>query len=99
MRMSDPSNPVPEAEQARLALEVNANTELYGPLKVEYTGSAMPALSSETKERVNQDVRLSVDLTNDAKFHVGTRYWWEGTEQSEPWTDRMQLYLGLTLKR
>jgi hypothetical protein len=99
MRYADPSDPVPVEEQTRLALELRASTPLVGPLKVEYNGTALPALTSLERERINQDFRLAVQFNADTQVHVGTRYRWEGPFDATPLAERMQLYLGMTLKR
>lgn len=92
-------------EEARLALELTAKAPLFAGLKVEYSGTALPAMSALVREQLSQDVRLALSLSERSQFHVGTRYNWTdpGTAATEaaraPWTDRMQLYLGLQLKR
>jgi hypothetical protein len=99
LRYTD-GNGTPE-EMARLALELTARTPVYGNLKFEYSGTAMPALSPLAREQLSQDLRLALHLSDSSQVHVGTRYSWQDTGAATltPWTDRMQLYMGLQLKR
>lgn len=88
-------------EEARLALELTARAPIVGGLKLEYAGTALPAMSTAIREQLRQDVRLALHLSETSQFHVGTQYSWQDTGEADltPWTDRMQLYFGMQWKR
>jgi hypothetical protein len=87
-------------EKSQLILELQANYSLLGALKLEYQGSATPALDPLDRNRVQHDFRFAVPLGRAGDFRLGAKQLWE--EQpgaTRPWTDNMQLYFGVGLKR
>ena len=87
-------------EKSQLIVELQANYSLLGPLKLEYQGAAMPAMDPLDRNRVQQDFRFAVPLGRAGDLRLGAKHQWE--EQpgaARPWTDGMQLYLGIGLKR
>ncbi len=86
-------------EKSQMVVELQANYLLFGPLKVEYQGAATPALDPLEHNRLDQDVRLAIPLGNGGHFRVGAKHSWEAQPTTRPWTDGMQLYLGVGLKR
>jgi hypothetical protein len=97
----DPLQPklLPVAK-SQLIVELQANYSLLGALKLEYQGSAMPALDPLDHNRVQQDFRFAVPLGRAGDLRLGAKHQWE--EQpgvARPWTDGMQIYFGLGLKR
>lgn len=86
-------------EEAQWLLEVQARYALPLSLGLEYQGSAMPALNPAARDRVTQDVRLAVSLSDFGQFRVGARHQWENAPDYRPWDAGMQLYLGFELKR
>jgi hypothetical protein len=88
-------------ERSELFLEAATKVPLpvVGPLNVEYTSYAVPAATSADRNQINQDVKLAMPLSSGGQFHVGAKYKWENASASTPWLDRMQVYMGLELKR
>lgn len=86
-------------EEAQWLVEVQAKYALPLNLGLEYQGAAMPALNPAAHDRVTQDVRLAVPLSDYGQFRVGARHQWENAPTYQPWGEGMQLYLGVELKR
>jgi hypothetical protein len=87
-------------EKSQLVLELQARYSLLGALKLEYQGAAMPALDPLDHNRVQQDVHFALPLGQGGDLQLGAKHQWEGvTGPPRPWTDGMQLYLGVGLKR
>ncbi len=82
-----------------MVVELQARYQLLGPLKVEYDGTALPALTPLDRHRLNQDVRFAIPLGNAGQIRLGARHAWEEQPVPRPWTEGMQLYLGVGLKR
>jgi Protein of unknown function, DUF481 len=90
-------------ERARPAVEILAKTPLIGPLSVEYTGSALPALSANQPDQLQQELRFAVPFRGDNEFEIGARYRWETVPTLSattplPWYDRAQLFIGLKFR-
>jgi hypothetical protein len=86
-------------EKSQMVLELQANYAVFGPVKVEYQGAATPALDPLERNRLNQDVRFAIPLGKGGHIRLGARHNWEAQPTPRPWTDGMQLYLGVGLKR
>jgi hypothetical protein len=87
-------------EKSQLIVELQANYSLLGALKLEYQGQAMPALDPLDRNRIQQDFRFAVPLGNGSDLRLGAKHQWDDSPgPPRPWTDSMQLYLGLGLKR
>lgn len=85
-------------QRSQLAIEVMAETPIYKSLRVEYFGSALPALLPIDRDQLSTDLRLAVPLGKDGEFHVGASYRWENTLSPTPWVDRAQLYFGIEFR-
>jgi hypothetical protein len=97
----DPLQPklLPVAK-SQLVLELQANYSLLGALKLEYQGSAVPALDPLDHSRVQHDFRFAVPLGRAGDLRLGAKHQWEDQPGvTRPWIDGMQLYFGLGLKR
>jgi hypothetical protein len=94
-------SPGQSPERSELFLEAVTKVPLpvVGPLNVEYTGYAVPAATPTDRNQINQDFKLAVPLSSGGQFHVGAKYRWENVPSSTPWVDRMELYMGVQLKR
>jgi hypothetical protein len=88
-------------ERSELFLEAVTKLPLpvVGPLNVEYTSYAVPPATAADHSHVDQDFKLALPLSSGGQFHIGAKYKWENTPSATPWVDRMELYLGLQLKR
>ena len=88
-------------ERAQPAVEVMARMPLVGPLEIEYTGSAIPAITRTDIDQLRQELRLALPLRGDDELEFGARYRWEYSQYSPvttPWVDRAQLFIGLRLR-
>jgi len=88
-------------ERSELFLEALTKVPLpvIGPLNVEYTGFAVPAGTASERGQINQDFKLAKPFRGGNEFHVGAKYRTEDSPTTTPWLDRMQLYMGVQLKR
>lgn len=90
-------------EHSELFLEVVTKLPplpVLGALNVEYSGVTVPALSPAEREKMNQDLKVALPFSGGSgQFHVGAKLKWEDSTTATPWTDRMQLYMGLKLQR
>jgi hypothetical protein len=82
-------------ERAQPAVELMARMPIIGPLELEYSGSAIPALTRTDNDRLKQELRLALPLRGDNELEFGARYQWEYAPVSTPWFDRAQLFFGL----
>jgi hypothetical protein len=97
---ADPLRPdrLPVARQD-LLLELQCGYEVVGPLKLEYQGTAQPALDPLERNKVQQDLRFAIPLGADGHLHIGARHQWDDASVARSWADGMQLYLGIGFKR
>ena len=79
------------------SVEVLAKLPLVGPLQLEYTGAAIPAVARTDTDQFKQELRLAYPLTGDNELEFGARYRWDLTPTT-PWVDRAQLFLGVKLR-
>jgi hypothetical protein len=86
-------------ERAQPAVEVMARVPLLGPLEMEYTGAALPAVTRTDMDQFRQELRLAMPLRGDNELEFGARYRWEYVPSPTPWVERAQLFLGVKLKR
>jgi len=84
--------------RAQPAVEVMARLPLVGPLELEYTGSAIPAVARTDTDQFKQELRFAYPLRGDNELEFGARYRWEYTPTPSPWVDRAQLFLGVKLR-
>jgi len=84
--------------RAQPAVELNARLPLIGPLELEYTGSAIAAMSRSDTDQFKQELRFAYPLRGDNELEFGARYRWEYTPTPSPWLDRAQLFLGVKLR-
>lgn len=80
------------------AVEVLAKLPLVGPLQLEYTGSAIPAITRLDPDSLKQELRLAYPLSGDNEVEFGARYRWDVTGTPTPWVDRAQLFLGVKFR-
>jgi hypothetical protein len=86
-------------EKSEMVVELQANYSILGPIKLEYQGAATPAFDPLEKHRLNQDVRVAIPIGAAGHLRLGARHEWQDLPVARPWTDGMQLYLGVGLKR
>jgi hypothetical protein len=85
-------------ERAQPAVEVMARLPLIGSLEIEYTGAAIPAVSRTDTDQLRQELRLALPLRGDNELEFGARYRWDYAQETTPWVDRAQLFLGVKLR-
>ena len=81
----------------QLALEVLAKVKLVGPLQLQSTTAAIPALGPTERDQLKQDLKVALPVRS-GEFHVGARYR-TPDPQYTPWISRAELYFGVNLKR
>jgi hypothetical protein len=79
------------------SLEVLAKLPLVGPLQLEYTGAAIPAVARTDTDQFKQELRVAYPLKGDNELEFGARYRWDLTPTT-PWVERAQLFLGVKLR-
>jgi hypothetical protein len=80
------------------ALEVLAKLPLMGPLSLEYTGAAIPAVARTDYDQLKSELRLAYPLHGDNELEFGARYRWELTPTPTPWVDRAELFFGVKFR-
>jgi hypothetical protein len=81
------------------ALEVLAKLPLVGPLSLEYTGSAIPALARTDTDQFKQELRFAYPLKGDNELEFGARYRWDVMAVTPtPWLDRAELFFGIKFR-
>jgi hypothetical protein len=95
----DPLRPERTREQSDLLLELQCRCPLPGKVKLEYDTAAVPALNVTARDHVDQDLRLALPLGSKGTVRLGARHSWENTPAPRPWTEGMQVYIGVDLKR
>jgi hypothetical protein len=80
------------------ALEVLAKMPLMGPLSLEYTGSAIPAVARTDLDQFKQELRLAFPLKGDNELEFGARYRWDVTPTPTPWVDRAEIFFGVKFR-
>lgn len=83
--------------RAQPAVELNAKLPLLGPLELEYTGTAIPAVARTDTDQFKQELRFAYPLHGDNELEFGARYRWEYNPVT-PWQDRAEIFLGLKLR-
>jgi hypothetical protein len=96
----DPLRPsIAQSDRSRLLLELACQYAILGPLRLEYSGSASPAMSPLEGSRISQDIRLLLPLGNNSQFRLGAKRNWSDQPTLRAAPDANQLYFGLGLTR
>ena len=95
---TDPNSAGRFQERAQPAVEVMARLPIFGPLEIEYTGSAIPAVTRTDTDQLRQELRLALPLRGDNELEFGARYRWEYSQETTPWADRATLFLGVKFR-
>jgi hypothetical protein len=89
-------------DRSEMFVEVSTKlaVPLLGPIDVEYSGFAVPAVTLAERDRLNQNLRFILPLGGgSSEFHVGARWWSIEADHSTPWVDRTHLFLGVQIRR
>jgi hypothetical protein len=96
----DPLRPVRlPTEKSQMVVELEARCPLLGPVNLEYLGAATPALDPLDRNRIDQDLRFAVPLGQGGHLRLGAKHTWQDQTAPKSWSDGMQLYLGIGLRR
>jgi hypothetical protein len=98
LNYTDPLRPEAARAGSEVFLEMQARLPLPWNLGLEYDGTAKPALTPLERDRLNQDVRVVVPVGRAGNLRLGARHQWENLTVPRPWTEGVQVYLGLELK-
>jgi hypothetical protein len=79
--------------------ELATKWPVLGRLNLEYTGKAIPAPTSADHDVWKQELKLALPFSDSGQFHVGARYRWEDAATQSPWHERMNVFIGLQMKR
>jgi hypothetical protein len=80
-------------------VELQASCPLPLDLGLEYQGTAIPALTTETHDRISQDLRLAKRLGKRGSVHIGAHHNWERSATLRGGLEGLQFYVGFELKR
>ncbi len=86
-------------EPSQMSIELQAKMALFGPLQLQYTGEALPAMTATDHDQLKQDFKLAVPFGVGNQFYVGAKYKWDGPAPTTSWMDRAQVYFGLQFTR
>jgi hypothetical protein len=86
-------------EQTDLFIELEGKWSLFGPVKLEYSGTALPAQTPLEHDRVNQDLHLAFPFRKTSSFRFGAKHNWESQTIPRTWSEGMEVYLGLLLSQ
>jgi hypothetical protein len=96
----DPMRPgITQSDKSRLLFGVECQYAILGPLKLEYSGSAVPAMSATDGNRISQDIRLLLPLGNYGQFRLGAKRNWSDQPAFRAAPDANQIYFGVGLSR
>jgi hypothetical protein len=87
-------------QRSQMAIEVLAEAPLYGPWRIEYFGSATPALVTTDRDIISNDLRIAMPIRKDGEVYIGATYRWENAivPVTSSWVDRAGIYFGLELR-
>ena len=88
-----------QSDKSRLLFGLECQYAIVGPLKLEYSGSAVPAMSPLESSRISQDIRLLLPLGNNGHFRIGAKRYWDNQPAYRATPDANQIYLGVGLTR
>ena len=80
-------------------LELATKWPVLRRLNLEYTGKAIPAPTSADRDVLKQELKLAVPFSDSGQFNIGARYRWEDLATQSPWHERMNVFIGLQMKR
>jgi hypothetical protein len=96
----DPLRPgISQNDKSRLLLELECQYAIVGPLRLEYSGSAAPAMSPLEGNRISQDIRLLLPLGDYGQFRLGAKRNWSDQPGLRAVPDANQIYLGVGISR
>jgi hypothetical protein len=86
-------------ERSEFLVEVQGRWPLLGLLNLEYSGTAIPALTPAEHDRLRQDLRFTLPLGRVGRIHLGAKHNWENLMVPKPLMDGTEVYLGLSVKQ
>lgn len=98
--VADTSTATPLAwANSQLLFEFLARVPIYQGIDLEYTGSALGANTITNRDSIIQDLRLNLPIGKRNELYLGATLRLDGQPGPTPWTDRGEIYFGLTIKR
>jgi hypothetical protein len=88
-----------QSDKSRLLFGLECQYAIVGPLKLEYSGSAVPAMSPLETSRLSQDIRLMLPIGQNGHFRIGAKRNWDSQPAYRATPDANQFYLGVGLTR
>jgi hypothetical protein len=87
-------------DRQRTFYEINTKWPVWRIFNLEYTQETQFASTPDEHDKLNQDLRVAMPLSDTGQFHIGAKYYryLDGTTTT-PWLERLQFYLGLQYKR
>ncbi|HEV3146383.1 MAG TPA: hypothetical protein VGZ47_21020 [Gemmataceae bacterium] len=87
-------------DRQRTFYEINTKWPVWRIFNLEYTQETQFASTPDEHDKLNQDLRVALPLSDSGQFHIGAKYYryLDGT-MTTPWLERLQFYLGLQYKR
>jgi hypothetical protein len=79
--------------------ELATKWPIIGKINLEYTGKAIPAQLPSDHDVLRQELKLAIPFSDSGQFHVGARYRWDDVATPSPWIERMNMFIGLQMKR
>jgi hypothetical protein len=89
-------------DRSEMFVEVTTKVPIpwLGPVDVEWSGFAVPAVTLADRDRLNQNLKFILPFAGgSSEFQVGARWWSIDQSNTTPWTDRTHVFLGLQLRR
>jgi hypothetical protein len=85
--------------ESDFVVELAARVPVLDAFRLEYSGTAIPALTASEASRITQEIRVAFPVGLSGQCHVGTRVWWEDRDNPPPWVERTSVYFGVQFNR
>jgi hypothetical protein len=92
---TDPQRPERTQAHAEMLVELVARWPLGNGVGLEFQTTAVPALATTDRDRVNHDLRLALPLGRLGQLKVGAKHRWEIESAVRSWTDGTEFYVSL----
>ena len=87
-------------DKAHTFYEINTKWPVWRIFNLEYTQETQFASTSDEHDKMNQDFRVAMPISDTGQFHIGAKYYrYLDGSATTPWLERLQFYLGLQYKR
>jgi hypothetical protein len=86
-------------EHSEVFIEVQGQWSLTKAIRLEYSGTALPATNPQEHDRINQDLRFAIPFRKTSSFRLGAKRTWESQTLPKTWSESTEVYLGLSLSQ